>query len=361
MVLSPYREPRPPIHPQAGLAVSRRGAGPWAADCHQLDTCRWIERPVPPLLHDGRGRRQEGQEIAARLVYEVVKPLVANQTRLTLAIDDTPTQRYGPFVQGAGIHHNPTPGPAGSPHVYGHVWVVLGCLAVHPRWGTYRAAALGPAVRTSEGPARASPQHRPEFRTKLETGSRVAAMGPLPGSSILGKPLWVVVDGAYAKAAVPQAGDGAGVTVVSRLRKDAALWTVPGPRRQGDAGGRGSTGRIASSWPSGPVSVAAGRPRSSSSTASRRRSGTRRSWRRGGRPAGVIRVVLVRRAGGMGCLLLHRPGCDRGRDPRDGRRSVRAGDQPFAIAKRSSGPASSRCGSCGQTSVHSTSASGRSR
>lgn len=29
-----------------------------------------------------------------------------------LALDDTPTQRCGPKVQGAGIHHNPTPGPA---------------------------------------------------------------------------------------------------------------------------------------------------------------------------------------------------------------------------------------------------------
>jgi hypothetical protein len=29
--------------------------------------------------------------------------------RLLLAVDDTPTKRYGPHVQGAGIHHNPTP------------------------------------------------------------------------------------------------------------------------------------------------------------------------------------------------------------------------------------------------------------
>ena len=33
------------------------------------------------------------KDIAARLVCEVVKPLVADLARLTLAIDDTPTQR----------------------------------------------------------------------------------------------------------------------------------------------------------------------------------------------------------------------------------------------------------------------------
>ena len=49
----------------------------------------------------------------------MVRPLLKGATRLTLALDDTPTKRYGPHVQGAGVHHNPTPGPAGSPYVYG--------------------------------------------------------------------------------------------------------------------------------------------------------------------------------------------------------------------------------------------------
>jgi hypothetical protein len=70
---------------------------------------------------------KKAKEIAARLAGDVVKPLLTDQARLTLALDDTPTRRHGPFVQGAGIHHNPTPGPAGSQHVYGHICVVLGC------------------------------------------------------------------------------------------------------------------------------------------------------------------------------------------------------------------------------------------
>src|SRR5690242_99764 len=50
--------------------------------------------------------------IARRLLTEVVGPMVKGTTRVTLALDGTPTKRYGPHVQGAGIHHNPTPGPA---------------------------------------------------------------------------------------------------------------------------------------------------------------------------------------------------------------------------------------------------------
>ena len=75
------------------------------------------------------GKRAD--RIARRLLTEVVRPLLKGATRLTLALDDTPTKRYGPHVQGAGVHHNPTPGPAGSPYVYGHVFVVLGLLVTH--------------------------------------------------------------------------------------------------------------------------------------------------------------------------------------------------------------------------------------
>src|SRR5688572_12766723 len=48
-------------------------------------------------------------------VLRVVNP----GERFLFAIDDTPTKRYGPHVEGAGIHHNPTPGPAEQKYVYG--------------------------------------------------------------------------------------------------------------------------------------------------------------------------------------------------------------------------------------------------
>ena len=53
---------------------------------------------------------------------------------------------------------------------------------------------------------------------------------------MLKKPLWVVADGAYAKANFLKPAMAMGMTVVSRLRKDAALRTVPGPRTPGRRG-----------------------------------------------------------------------------------------------------------------------------
>ncbi|HBI43781.1 MAG TPA: transposase, partial [Planctomycetales bacterium] len=44
----------------------------------------------------------------ARLARSALKPMLAGTDRLLLGIDDTPTQRYGPHVEGAGLHHNPT-------------------------------------------------------------------------------------------------------------------------------------------------------------------------------------------------------------------------------------------------------------
>lgn len=57
------------------------------------------------------GRRVDA--LSYRLLGIALKPLMRRipGDRLLFAIDDTPTVRYGPCVQGAGIHHNPSPGP----------------------------------------------------------------------------------------------------------------------------------------------------------------------------------------------------------------------------------------------------------
>ena len=167
--------------------------------------------------------------IAAHLAHGVVKPLATAATRLTFALDDTPTERYGPHVQGAGVHHNPCPGPAGSPFVYGHVWVVLGLLAVHPVWGVIALPLLARLYVRQKNLASIAPEHRPVFRTKLALAVDLMRWA-VSWLGWLGKPVWVVADGAYAKAAFLKPLIGLGVVVVSRLRKDAALWDVPAPR-----------------------------------------------------------------------------------------------------------------------------------
>lgn len=204
------------------LARGRRTVTSWIRAAGLSDEFRPCYTTV-----SAAGKRADG--IAAQLAHEVVKPLLAGRNRLVFALDDTPTPRYGPQVQGAGVHHNPTPGPAGSPFVYGHVWVVLGLLAAHPLWGVIALPLLARLYVRKKDLVTIDPKHRPAFATKLELAVELVRWAKC-WLGFLGQSLWVVADGAYAKAAFLKPVIALGVVVVSRLRKDAALWTVPASR-----------------------------------------------------------------------------------------------------------------------------------
>jgi hypothetical protein len=226
------------------------------------------------------------------LAHEVVKPLVADAARPTFALDDTPTPRYGPHVQGAGVHHNPAPGPAGRPFVYGHVRVVLGLLASHPAWGVIALPLSARPYVRAEDLGGIDPPHRPPFRTRLELAVESVRWAKCR-LGFLGKPVRVVAGGAYAEAPFLKPAARLGVTVVSRLREDAALHTAPGPRRPGQRGRRRTYGerRIdlakragrRRGWTTGAFTLY-GKP-----TAKRYKTFAA-TWRPAG---GAIRVVLV--------------------------------------------------------------------
>jgi hypothetical protein len=212
----------------AVLAAGRRTVTSWLR-------AAGIRRDFHPAYHTVAAAGKHADLLAARLACSALKPLVAPTDRLLLGIDDTPTQRYGPQVEGAGLHHNPTPGPAGAAYVYGHVWVVLGLLARHSAWGVVALPLLARLYVRRLTLPRIAPDHRPAFRTKLELAVELVQWAVLWLKS-QGQALWIVADGAYAKAPFLKPLAELGVTVVSRLRKDAALYDLPGPRRPGQRG-----------------------------------------------------------------------------------------------------------------------------
>jgi DDE superfamily endonuclease len=184
------------------------------------------------------GRKAEA--IAAALVRILMAQLPPGPkgAPLVFAIDDSPTQRYGPKVEGAGRHHNPTPGPAGSKFLYGHVWVGLARLVHHRRWGTIGLPILSHLYIRAKDIGWMAAYYGWEFRTKLE---RAAALVEWLVRR-LGKdhpPIWMVTDGAYAKRPFFKRVLAAGVVVISRLRCDAALWTLPPVIEPGQKKGRG--------------------------------------------------------------------------------------------------------------------------
>jgi hypothetical protein len=253
------------------------------------------------------GRRAEF--IAGRLLRGALLPLLrqAPGDHLLFAIDDTPTARYGPRVQGAGVHHNPAPGPAGERFLYGHVWVTLAWLARHPCWHTL-ALPLRALLYVRAGNVPRLAEGCPwVFRTKLALAAELVRW-LVRWAGDTGKALWLVADGAYAKRPFLRPALALGVTVFSRLRKDAALRGLPPPRRR-----RGRRGRRPT-YGKGRIDLA-------------KRAGQKRGWRpvecqqygrtvtktvktfeATWRPAGGrIRVVLVREVDGWLALFCTDP------------------------------------------------------
>src|SRR5258708_18548153 len=165
------------------------------------------------------------------LLAQVLKKVPTGE-RILLGLDDTPTKRYGPYVEGAGIHHNPTPGPADQKFLYGHVWVTVSLVVRHALWGTIGLPLLAYLYVRQVNLTSIPASYGVKFQTKLEQAAALVEWLALWLKNT-GKRLWVVVDGAYAKKPFLAKAAQAGATVVSRVRRDAALWSVPEPAPAG--------------------------------------------------------------------------------------------------------------------------------
>jgi hypothetical protein len=183
-------------------------------------------------------------KLVGGLLLAKLRAVLAGSERVLLALDDSPTQRYGPWVEGAGLHHNPTPGPAAQKYVYGHVWVTLALVVRHALWGSI-ALPLWALLYVRRKDIKALPRwYRVPFRTKLEMAADLVHWA-VDWLQLLGKAVWVVADGAYAKRPFLRRVLALGVVVVSRLRKDAALRSLPAPKPAGRRGRQARYGAAA--------------------------------------------------------------------------------------------------------------------
>ncbi len=180
------------------------------------------------------GRKIE--PLATRLFQLLLLQLPVGE-RIVLALDDTPTRRYGPKVEGAGIHHNPTSAPDDHKFIYGHIWVTLAWVVRHPQWHTIGLPLRALLYIKAKDLPKLGWRCGWTFRTKLLLAAELVkwaqnVVRPLE------KRLWIVADGAYAYRSLLREILPLGVTFVSRLRRDAGLRTLPPPRRPGQRGGR---------------------------------------------------------------------------------------------------------------------------
>jgi len=181
------------------------------------------------------GRKSES--VATQLLVLVLRVLPLPE-RLLAVIDDSPTKRYGPQVEGADIHRDPTPGPADQMYLYGHIWVTLSLAVRHPLCGALALPLRAMLYVRQKTMPSIPPQRQWKFRTKLLLAAMLVEwIAPLVKKA--GKTLWVVVDGFYTKRPFLQRVVAEGVVIVGRLRKDAALRDLPPRPKRGQRRGRG--------------------------------------------------------------------------------------------------------------------------
>lgn len=206
------------------LADDRRTASAWFVAAGVQDD--W-DRFYDCLISVGR---TSGKLATAVLGLVVQKFAPGFGDRILLGMDDSPTARYGRHVEGAGVHHNPTPGPADGEWLYGHNWVSLAWLATHPVWGVIALPLRSMLyVREIDVP-KLTKKYIWEFRTKHQLGVELLTWF-MQSIRTLGvkATVWLAVDGAYAVRPFLLAVLALDMVVFSRLRKDACLYDLPGP------------------------------------------------------------------------------------------------------------------------------------
>ena len=147
-----------------------------------------------------------------------------------IGIDDSPTKRFGPHVEAANTHHNPTPGPADGPWMYGHNWVCLAILMRHRSFGVIALTVLSRLYVRKVDVPKLNERYGWRFQTKHELALAMIrnVMGCLRGLGSRAK-VMVIFDGAYVARELIRPLLKEGVTVVSRLRRDAKLFDLPTP------------------------------------------------------------------------------------------------------------------------------------
>jgi len=146
----------------------------------------------------------------------------------TLAVDDSPTKRYGRHVEAANIHHNPTPGPGDGDWLYGHNWVCLAMVLSHPIFGVIAMPLLSRLYVRKMDIDAVQARYPWEFRTKHELALELCRTIMVTLRALGSHARFVVVfDGAYAAKTLVRPLLAEGACVVTRLRSDAKLFDIP--------------------------------------------------------------------------------------------------------------------------------------
>jgi hypothetical protein len=170
------------------------------------------------------------------LLGRLVTSLVPSGAPIVLGADDTVERRSGRQITAKGCYRDAVRSTRKHvTHCFGLKWVVMMLLVPVP-W-SHRVWAL-PFLTALCQPAEKAPQRRHKTSVDWVRQMMRQARRWLPG-----RPLVLVVDGGFAAVSLALACVKNQVTMVSRLRWDAALYHQPGPQPQGKRGRKPTKGK----------------------------------------------------------------------------------------------------------------------
>jgi hypothetical protein len=206
------------------LAIARRRTvTKWIQAAGLSEDYRNIFYHMPGI---GRKSKEIFDEMLQCLL-EHLEEVLAGAASIRIVLDDTPTKRYGRQVEGAGHHHNPTPGKTDATLCFGHSWVVAALVLTHPLFGETSFPIAAELYLRQKEIDKLKAKYNRIFRTKMAIAVEMTKRLE-PRFKGFGKKIEIIVDGGYAKESVLSPLDKlTEVVVITRFRRDAALYAIP--------------------------------------------------------------------------------------------------------------------------------------
>ncbi len=144
------------------------------------------------------------------------------------ALDDTLIPKYGNKIFGRGCHFDHASKPNSPKYILGHNWVVLGLLYYWDMFSKWICFPLFSQLFIPKNQLEEKVQYKSRISIAIEMITRIQLF--------LNQSFTLVADGLYAKRQLVRFCIEKGITLISRMRNDAVLYSLPKackPRKRG--------------------------------------------------------------------------------------------------------------------------------
>ena len=206
------------------LAVAiRRTVTKWLMAAQISDSYQLAFYHMPHIGRKGSALLDEN----LRIILEQLGDVIETAQSIRLVLDDSPTKRYGYKIEGAGYHHNPTPGRTKAKICFGHSWVVVVLVIAHPLFGEISFPIAAELYLRQKEIDKLKSKYGREFQPKTVMAVKIVKR-LVPQFARFGKRIEIIVDAGYANETVllPLI-ELDNVAVITRFRKDSAFFEIP--------------------------------------------------------------------------------------------------------------------------------------